>query len=45
MKTGSLVTQKKKRLVFYILMTALPLAQFCIFYVYVNFKETMNKYI
>ncbi|MCQ3034882.1 MAG: sugar ABC transporter permease [Bacilli bacterium] len=36
---SSKLSRKNKRLIFYILMLALPLIQFCIFYIYVNFNS------
>lgn len=36
---NSFLSRKTKRIIFYILMLALPLIQFAIFYVYVNFKS------
>lgn len=33
------MTKKTKRLLFYIAVVALPIAQFCIFYLYVNFNS------
>lgn len=36
---SSFLSRDKKRLIFYILMLALPVIQFCIFYIYVNFQS------
>lgn len=40
MKSETL-TRKHKRLIFYTIMVALPVLQFCIFYIYVNFNSIM----
>ena len=38
------MTRKTKRLIFYILMVALPFAQFLLFYVYVHFNSIMMAF-
>ena len=39
LKQKKTYTRKQKRLVFYMLMFALPLLQFLLFYLYVNFNS------
>ena len=49
------INKRTKQLIFYICLVALPLIQFCIFYIYVNFSSIMlafqefdpdtNKYV
>ena len=38
------MTKKTKRLLFYIAVVALPVAQFCIFYLYVNFNSIIVSF-
>ncbi len=38
-KSGGMKSRTQKRLVFYVLMFALPLLQFALFYIYVNFNS------
>lgn len=41
----SKLSRKSKRVLFYILMLALPIIQFCIFYIYVNFKSISMAFL
>ena len=43
-KQRKMMTRTQKRLLFYVLIVALPVAQFCIFYIYVNFNSIIMAF-